>query len=371
MGCRAHGGVLIEHLKQLAFHLDLGEGDRFFWYTSLSWMMWNYQLAGLLVGATIVCYDGSPSYPDHDQVWRLADELEIKVLGTSPAYLQESEKAGLQPGRDLDLSALRTIGATGSVVTAGSYEWVSREVDPAVALVSTTGGTDVVTAFAGGAATLPIWPGELSAACLGVALEAWDDTGHPVVDTVGELVVTAPMPSMPVMFWNDPDGRRYTDAYFSTYPGVWRHGDWITLTSRGSVVVHGRSDSTLNRNGVRMGSADIYEVVERMPEVVEALVIGAELPDGGYRMPLFLHLRDGVELDQALQDRIRVLIRQQASPRHVPDEIHAVPGIPHTKTGKKLEVPVKRLFQGADLADVVDLDAVDDPALLSHYVELA
>ncbi|QSE89047.1 acetoacetate--CoA ligase [Rhodococcus pseudokoreensis] len=362
-----HGGVLLEHVKSLALHLDLGREDILFWYTSPSWMMWNFQTAGLLVGATIVCYDGSPSHPAPDALWALASRLGVTVLGTSPGYVLACDKAGVIPVREHDLSALRAVGVTGSTLPASSSLWLSENVGRRVPVVSITGGTDVVSAFIGGARTVPVWPGELSAPCLGVAVEAFDESGRPVRDAVGELVVTAPMPSMPVSFWNDPDGKRYHEAYFEVFPGVWRHGDWITITDRGTVLMHGRSDSTLNRNGIRMGSADIYQVVEKLPEVAEALVVGVDLADGGYWMPLFVVLSEGAVLDDALKQRIRGAIREQASPRHVPDDIIEAPGIPHTRTGKKLEVPLKRIFQGADAGRTVDRSAVDDPGLLDWF----
>jgi acetoacetyl-CoA synthetase len=362
-----HGGVVLEHLKSLALHLDVGPADTYLWYTSPSWMMWNYRGAGLLVGATIVCYDGSPFHPGPDALWALAERLEITVLGTSPGYLLACAKAEVEPARDHDLSGLRTLGVTGSTLPAESYFWVRDHVDDAVQVASISGGTDVVSAFAGEVPTLPVWPGELSAPCLGVALDAFDEHGKSVRDELGELVVTRPMPSMPIRFWNDPDGERYREAYFDTYPGVWRHGDWITITHRGTVQMHGRSDSTLNRNGVRMGSADIYQAVEQVPEVLESLVIGAEQPGGGYWMPLFVRLAPGIELDDALRSRIVAAIRESASPRHVPDDIIVAPGIPHTRTGKKLEVPVKRMLQGQDPAAVVDPRSVDDPDLLPWY----
>ncbi|MGW5300820.1 acetoacetate--CoA ligase [Rhodococcus aetherivorans] len=362
-----HGGVVLEHLKAVSLHTDLGPDDTFLWYTSPSWMMWNFQAAGLLVGATIVCYDGSPSHPRVDRLWRIAAEERVTVLGTSPGYVLACIKAGVVPRRDHDLSALRAVGVTGSTLPASSSRWLAENVGEHVPVMSITGGTDVVSAFVGAVRTVPVWPGELSVPYLGVALDAYDEHGRPVRGDVGELVVTAPMPSMPVRFWNDPDGHRYREAYFSVYPGVWRHGDWITITGRGTVEMHGRSDSTLNRHGVRMGSADIYQAVEKLPEVVEALVIGAEQPDGGYWMPLFVVLADGVELDDELREKIRAVIREQASPRHVPDDIVAAPGVPHTRTGKKLEVPIKRLFQGADVARTVDRSAVDAPELLDWY----
>jgi acetoacetyl-CoA synthetase len=363
-----HGGVLLEHLKAVALQSDIGPDDVFFWYTSPSWMMWNFQVAGLLVGATIVCYDGSPAAPCPDALWDIAARVRATVLGTSPGYVLGCIKAGAVPRKEHDLSALKTVGITGSSLPPSSSLWLRDNVGEHVQVASISGGTDVVSAFIGGVRTVPVWPGELSAPYLGCALDSWDESGRPVRNEVGELVITKPMPSMPVSFWNDADGSRYRSAYFEMFPGVWRHGDWITITDHGSVIVHGRSDSTLNRHGIRMGSADIYQAVERLPEVAEALIIGAEQPDGGYWMPLFVVLADGAELTDALRDRIKDAIRSEVSPRHVPDEIIAAPGVPHTRTGKKLEVPIKKLFQGADPANVVERSAVDDPALLDWYV---
>ncbi|MFF0489782.1 acetoacetate--CoA ligase [Nocardia sp. NPDC004068] len=362
-----HGGVVLEHLKAVALQADIGRDDVFFWYTSPSWMMWNFQVAGLLVGATIVCYDGSPACPTPDALWDLAARTGTTVLGTSPGYVLSCVKAGVVPKRDHDLSALRTVGITGSALPPSSSLWLSENVGERVQVSSISGGTDVVSAFLGGVPTVPVWPGELSVPFLGAAVDAWDVTGHPVRGEVGELVLTKPMPSMPVKFWNDPDGSRYRAAYFDMFPGVWRHGDWITITDHGSFVVHGRSDSTLNRHGIRMGSADIYQAVEALPEVAESLVIGVERPDGGYWMPLFVVPAEGAELTDELADRIKAVIRAEVSPRHVPDAIIPAPGVPHTRTGKKLEVPIKRLFQGADPAKVVERTAVDDPALLDWY----
>ncbi len=365
-----HGGVLLEHLKAAALQSDIGRGDVFFWYTSPSWMMWNFQVAGLLVGATIVCYDGSPTYPHADSLFDLAARTGTTVLGTSPGYVLACIKAGVVPRRDHDLSALRTIGITGSSLPPSSALWLRDNVGERVQVNSISGGTDVVSAFIGGVRTVPVWPGELSVPFLGAAVDAWDESGRPVRGEVGELVITAPMPSMPVSFWNDPDGTRYRAAYFEMFPGVWRHGDWITVTDHGSIVVHGRSDSTLNRHGIRMGSADIYQAVEQLPEIAEALVIGAEQPDGGYWMPLFVTLAPGAELTDELKQRINATIRAEVSPRHVPDEIIAAPGIPHTRTGKKLEVPIKKLFQGADPDRVVERSAVDNADLLTWYAEV-
>ena len=362
-----HGGVLVEHLKAVALQSDIGPTDSFFWYTSPSWMMWNFQVAGLLVGATIVCYDGSPSYPSPDALWEMTARLGVTVLGTSPGYVLGCAKAGAVPRTDHDLSVLRTVGITGSSLPPSTALWMRDNLGAHVQVASISGGTDVVSAFIGGVRTVPVWPGELSVPFLGAALDAWDESGQPVRGEVGELVITKPLPSMPVSFWNDPDGSRYRDAYFDMFPGVWRHGDWITITDRGSVIVHGRSDSTLNRHGIRMGSADIYQSVERLPEIAEALVIGAEQPDGGYWMPLFVVPADGVSLTDELVDKIKQTIRTEVSPRHVPDEVILAPGIPHTRTGKKLEVPIKKLFQGADASKVVERSAVDNPDLLDWY----
>ncbi|MCC3767527.1 acetoacetate--CoA ligase [Streptomyces sp. UNOC14_S4] len=367
---QSQGGILVEHVKQLALHCDLGPGDRFFWYTSTGWMMWNFLVSGLLVGSTVVLYDGSPGYPDTAAQWRVAERTGATLYGTSAAYVMACRKAEVHPGRDFDLSRVKCVATTGSPLPPDGFRWLHDEVAEDLWIASVSGGTDVCSCFAGAVPTLPVHIGELQAPCLGTDLQAWDAQGGPVVDEVGELVVTNPMPSMPVRFWNDPDGSRYRDSYFEMFPGVWRHGDWITVTSRGSVVIHGRSDSTLNRQGVRMGSADIYEAVERLPEIRESLVIGVELPDGGYWMPLFVHLAPGAVLDDALLDRIKRTIREQLSPRHVPDEVIEVTGIPHTLTGKRIEVPVKRLLQGTPLEKAVNPGSVDNVELLHFYEKL-
>lgn len=362
----SQGGILIEMLKTLSLHWDIGEGDRFFWYTSPSWVMWNILASALAVGASIVCHDGSPVHPTPARLWDVVAEERVTFFGTSPGFLQASENAGLRPGSELDLSALRGMGSTGSPLAPHLHHWAVEAVGP-IPLWSVSGGTDVGSGFAGGAPTVPIWPGELSVPCLGVAMDSWDDAGHPIRGEVGEMVITKPMPSMPIRFWNDPSFERYRDSYFGVYPGVWRHGDWITITERGSIIIHGRSDSTLNRNGVRMGSADIYSAVETIPEVVEALVIGAEQQDGSYWMPLFVVLEDGRTLDDALVDRILTAIRDKASPRHVPDEVRQVRAVPHTRTGKKLEVPVKRILQGLPVTRAANPDTIDDPTLLELF----
>lgn len=368
---QSQGGILVEHLKQLGLHSDLGPGDRFFWYTSTGWMMWNFLVSGLLVGATVVLYDGSPGHPEPGAQWRVAERTGATFFGTSAAYVMACRKNDVHPARDYDLSRIRCVATTGSPLPPGGFRWLHDEVRADLWIASVSGGTDVCSCFAGAVPTLPVYTGELQAACLGTDLQSWDPAGKPLTDEVGELVVTNPMPSMPIRFWNDPDGSRYHDSYFAMYPGVWRHGDWITLTSRGSVIIHGRSDSTLNRQGVRMGSADIYEAVERLPEIKESLVIGLEQPDGGYWMPLFVHLTPGAVLDEDLVTRIKQTIREQLSPRHVPDEIIEVPGVPHTLTGKRIEVPVKRLLQGTPLDKAVNPGSVDDLDLLRFYEDLA
>ncbi|MBM9622812.1 acetoacetate--CoA ligase [Streptomyces zhihengii] len=368
---QSQGGILLEHYKQLGLHCDLGPGDRFFWYTSTGWMMWNFLVSGLLTGTTVVLYDGSPGHPTTGAQWKIAERTGATLFGTSAAYVMACAKAGVHPARDYDLSRIGCVATTGSPLPPDGFRWLHDEVADNLWIASVSGGTDVCSCFAGAVPTLPVHIGELQAACLGTDLQSWDPEGAPLVGEVGELVVTNPMPSMPIRFWNDPDGSRYHDSYFDVYPGVWRHGDWITITDTGSVVIHGRSDSTLNRQGVRMGSADIYEAVERLPEIRESLVIGLEQPDGGYWMPLFVHLTEGTALDDGLRDRIKRTIREQLSPRHVPDEIIEVPGVPHTLTGKRIEVPVKRLLQGTPLDKAVNPGSVDNLELLRFYEDIA
>ncbi|MFE7380067.1 acetoacetate--CoA ligase [Streptomyces zhihengii] len=368
---QSQGGILLEHYKQLGLHCDLGPGDRFFWYTSTGWMMWNFLVSGLLTGTTVVLYDGSPGHPTTGAQWKIAERTGATLFGTSAAYVMACAKAGVHPARDYDLSRIGCVATTGSPLPPDGFRWLHDEVADNLWIASVSGGTDVCSCFAGAVPTLPVHIGELQAACLGTDLQSWDPEGAPLVGEVGELVVTNPMPSMPIRFWNDPDGSRYHDSYFDVYPGVWRHGDWITITDTGSVVIHGRSDSTLNRQGVRMGSADIYEAVERLPEIRESLVIGLEQPDGGYWMPLFVHLTEGTALDDGLRDRVKRTIREQLSPRHVPDEIIEVPGVPHTLTGKRIEVPVKRLLQGTPLGKAVNPGSVDNLELLRFYEDIA
>jgi acetoacetyl-CoA synthetase len=366
-----HGGVVLEHAKVLALHQDVRPGDPAFWYTTTGWMMWNYVVGTLLVGGTPVLYDGSPAYPDPDVLWDLAAETRATLVGVSAAYIASCRRAGLEPGRAHDLSALRCIGSTGSPLTVDGFEWVYDAVKADAWLASVSGGTDVVTAFVGGCPHLPVHAGELQCRALGARVEAFDDAGQSVVGQTGELVLTAPLPSMPLFFWNDPGGRRYRESYFEMYPGVWRHGDWIRITERGSAVIEGRSDSTLNRGGIRFGTSELYRVVEGLPEIADSLVIGLELADGGYWLPLFVALRPGATLDDALRDRILAAIRIDLSPRHVPDEILEVPVVPRTLTGKRMEVPVKRLLQGHAVEAVAAPGAMTDARALDPFVELA
>jgi acetoacetyl-CoA synthetase len=367
-----HGGVLLEHLKAAGLHADLGPADVFFWQTALSWMMWNFRTAGLLCGATVVSYSGHPMHPDADRLWSLLESEHISYFGTSPGHLLASRKAGRHPGAEHDLSRLRTLGSTGSPLPADLFEWAKAEVGQHIEVSSVSGGTDVVTAFAGATTGVSALPGELATRYLGVALQAWSPQRRPLIGEVGEMVITAPMPSMPIGFWDDADGSRYRAAYFDhewddgPAPGVWRHGDWVTVTDRGSLVIHGRSDATLNRHGIRMGSADIYEAVEAIDAVTEAFIVGVDGPDGSYWMPLFVTLAPGHTLDQDLVNTIRTRIRTVLSPRHVPDEVIAAPGIPHTRTGKKLEVPVTAILAGRTEVSL-DPRSIDHPELIDWY----
>ncbi|MGY1714931.1 acetoacetate--CoA ligase [Geodermatophilus sp. SYSU D01106] len=358
----SHAGVVVEHLKTLGIHLDVRPGDQFFWYTTLNWMLWNLRTGALLRGATVHCFDGAPTPA---AIWELTGRAGITHLGVSPGFLAATQQQDLDPTAAADLAALRMVGCTGSVLTPTVQQRATSVLGPGVVVASTSGGTDVVSAFVGAVPTVDVPVGEIAVRCLGVDLHAFDADGHAVVDEVGELVVTSPMPSMPVGFWNDPGGDRLRATYFDDHPGVWRHGDRITLTSRGSVVVHGRSDATLNRHGIRMGSADICEAVERVPGIREALVVGIEEPDGGYWMPLFVTLTEGTTLDAALARTVKDAVRTTVSPRHVPDDVIQVSGIPHTHTGKKLEVPVKNMLTGHP--EPVQPESVDRPELLAEY----
>jgi acetoacetyl-CoA synthetase len=360
-----HGGILLEHVKQLALHLDLGPGDRFFWFTTTGWMMWNLLVSGLLVGATVVLYDGNPMHPGPDALWRLAGEQKVTCFGVSAPYIQACQREGLRPG-GRRLEALRSIGSTGAPLSPEGFAWVYEAVKPDVMLSSLSGGTDVCTAFVGGAPTLPVRAGVIPCRMLGCAVAGFDEAGRAVTGQVSELVITEPMPSMPVAFWGDADGSRLRDAYFSTYPGVWDHGDWIKIDADGSCVIYGRSDATLNRGGVRMGTAEFYRVVEEIPGVADSLVIDTSRAGFEGRLLLFVVPEPGTDFDD-LRDRLRAAIRNELSPRHVPDEITAIAAVPRTLNGKKCEVPVKRVLTGVPLEQAVSPGALQNPEAMSAF----
>jgi acetoacetyl-CoA synthetase len=371
-----HGGILLEHLKALSLHLDLQPGDKFFWFTSAGWMMWNFLLSGLALGVTVVLYDGSPKYPDLSALWRLVEKERITYFGTSAPFLLACQKAGLEPGKDANLEFLRAIGSTGAPLPGDCFRWVYEHVKRDVWLGSVSGGTDLCTAFVLSHPWLPVYPERLQCRGLGAPIEAWDEDGKAVWNQVGELVLTAPMPCMPVCFWNDPDGERLWQTYFTYYRGVWRHGDWIEICSEtGQCVIYGRSDSTLNRGGVRMGSSEFYNVVELLPEVEASLVIDTtELRRDGLtqgQLLLFVVLGEQQSFNEELVGRISAKIRSELSPRYVPDAIFAVPEIPLTLNGKKLEIPVKRIFQGTPAAKAVSREAMSNPDSLQGFVRLA
>ncbi|HET6817164.1 MAG TPA: acetoacetate--CoA ligase [Mycobacteriales bacterium] len=365
-----HGGILLEHVKQLALHLDLGPGDRFFWFSTTGWMMWNLLVSGLAVGSAIVLYDGSPAHPDPAALWRMAADGGVTCFGVSAPYIQACMKAELHPSRDFDLTAMRSVGSTGAPLPPEGFAWIYDEVGDDVMLSSLSGGTDVCTAFVGGVPLLPVRAGEIPCRLLGCKVEAYDDHAHPLVGEVGELVITEPMPSMPVMFWNDPHGTRLREAYFETYPGVWRHGDWIKFTDNGSCVIYGRSDSTLNRGGVRMGTSEFYRVVEEVPEVEDSLVIDTSAAGVEGRLLLFVVLNEGADFAR-IRTSLEQRIRSQLSPRHVPDEISMVREIPRTLNGKKCEVPVKRVLSGVPLERAVASGSLKNPASMEPFVALA
>jgi acetoacetyl-CoA synthetase len=363
------GGILLEHLKKLRLHLDARAGDRLFWFTTTGWMMWNFLVGGLLSEASIVLFDGHPAHPDLGTLWDLADAAGITSFGTSAGYIAACQKAGVDPRARRDLSRLDSVGSTGSPLSPEGFDWVRDRLGEDVWLFSTSGGTDVCTAFVGGVPTLPVYRGELQARALGAKVEAWSEDGRPLVGEVGELVITEPMPSMPLYLWGDEDGSRYRESYFSTFSGVWRHGDWIEITERGTAIITGRSDATINRGGVRMGTSELYRSVLALDEVLDALVV--DVPSGeGSRMTLFVVLTDDALLDDRLEAEIRRRIREDCSPRHVPDEILAAPEIPRTLSGKILEVPVKRLLMGAPAAEVASRDSLANPQALDWFAAL-
>jgi acetoacetyl-CoA synthetase len=368
---QGHGGILLEQLKKLNLHLDAQARDRVFWFTTTGWMMWNFLVGCLLTPASIVLYDGNPGYPSMDRLWQLAEDAGVTVFGTSASYIAACMKAGIAPGAAHDLSALHSVGSTGSPLAPEGFDWVYRHLGADTWLFSTSGGTDICSAFVGGVPTLPVYKGELQARALGAKVESFDPDGRALVGEVGELVLTEPMPSMPLFLWGDEDGSRYRDSYFDMFPGVWRHGDWIEITPRGTAIISGRSDSTINRGGIRMGTAEIYRSVLTLEEVVDALVVDLPKPGTEGWIALFVVLRPGVALDDELTQRIRRQIREDCTPRHVPDEVEAVAEVPRTLSGKVLEVPVKRILTGTPPAQAVSRDALANPHALDWFVARA
>jgi acetoacetyl-CoA synthetase len=367
---QGQGGILLEHLKKMYLHLDLGEDDRFFWFTTTGWMMWNFLVSGLLTDASIVLYDGNPATPSLDRLWELAEETGMTTFGTSASYIAACMKAGVEPAAGRDLSRLRAVGSTGSPLAPEGFAWVYEHVGRDTWLFSTSGGTDLCTAFVGGCPVLPVYEGELQCRSLGADIHAFDERGEPVIDEVGELVIVQPMPSMPLYFWGDEDGARHREAYFEMFPGVWRHGDWIRITPRGTAIISGRSDSTINRGGIRMGTSEIYRAVLAVPEVVDALVVDVPQPGEENWMPLFVVLREGAQLDDELVGAIRRRVREDCSPRHVPSEVREIAEVPRTLSGKVLEVPVKRILMGEAPEKAASRDSLANPAALDVFVAM-
>jgi acetoacetyl-CoA synthetase len=365
------GGILLEQLKKLNLHLDAQEGDRVFWFTTTGWMMWNFLVGVLLTPASIVLYDGNPATPDMGVLWDLAERAGITCFGTSAAYIASCMKAEVEPAKGRDLSALDRVGSTGSPLAPEGFQWVYDQVGSDTWLFSTSGGTDVCTAFVGGVPTLPVYLGELQGRALGAAVESWDEDGKPLIGEMGELVITEPMPSMPLFFWGDEDGSRLEESYFSMYPGVWRHGDWIEITERGTAIIYGRSDSTINRGGIRMGTSEIYSAVLGVDHVVDALVVDVPRDGGDSWMPLFVVLREGDSLTDELAAEIKKRIREDCSPRHTPSEIRQIAEVPRTLSGKVLEVPVKRILMGEAPDRAASRDSLQNPRSLDYFAELA
>lgn len=367
---QSQGGILLEHLKVLGLHTEIEKGDRFFWFTTTGWMMWNYIVSGLLHGAAVVLFDGNPGYPGLDTLWKFAEDAEVTYFGTSAAFIQSCLKAGLVPKDDHDLSKLKGVGSTGSPLSVDGFKWVYDAVSDDLCLGSVSGGTDICSCFVASTSMRPVHAGEIQARCLGVSIEAWSEAGEPVTEEVGEMVITQPMPSMPIYFWNDEGNQRYLSSYFEDYPGVWRHGDFVHVTKHDGVVIHGRSDSTLNRGGIRIGTAEIYRTVEALPEVKDSLVVNVDR-DGDLFMPLFVVLADGVSLDEALTKKIKVELRKELSPRHVPDAVLAIPEVPMTLSGKKMEIPARKVMSGIPLDMAMSRGACKNPAAMEQLAELA
>ena len=366
--CIVHGvaGTLLQHIKELSLHTDLKREDTIFYFTTCGWMMWNWLVSSLALGARVLLYDGNPFYPDASAMWQMAQDERISVFGTSASYLAALEKAGVKPGESFDLTPLKAVLSTGSPLSVESFQFVYRDIKEELCLSSISGGTDIISCFALGNPMGPVWASELQVRGLGMKVEAYDEAGESVVGEQGELVCTLAAPSMPIYFWNDPDSQKYHDAYFDTYPGIWRHGDWIEITEHGGVIIYGRSDATLKPSGVRIGTAEIYRQVELIPEVMDSLVVG-QAWENDVRIVLFLKLREGVPLSDELVKRIKTTIRQNATPRHVPAKVIAVDDIPYTISGKKVELAVRKVIHGQE---VKNKDALANPESLDQYVDL-
>lgn len=362
----SHGGVLLEHLKYILFHNDVKPGENYFWFTTTGWMMWNYLNAVLLSGATIVLFDGNPGYPNLHTLWQLAAQLPIHHFGTSAPFLMACKKAGLEPMETYNLTALRSISSTGSPLPAEGFTYVYEKIKKDLWLISMSGGTDVCTAFVGGTILKPVTEGVIQCRALGCDMYAYDEAGNQLWDTVGEMVIAQPMPSMPVFFWNDAFGEKYFSSYFEIFPGVWSHGDWVTISTTGEVVISGRSDATLNRQGVRIGTAEIYRAVDKILAIKDSLIVNIELPQGGDYMPLFVVMQEGQSLTEEIIQSVKSILRKEYSPRHVPDKIIVVPDIPYTISGKKLELPVKKILMGKK----VNTGAVRNPEALAYFEAL-
>lgn len=366
----SQGGIVLEHVKVAAFHLDLGPTDRLNWYSSTGWIMWNLQVGALLVGSTICLYDGNPGFPEADSLWRFVGDTGVTFFGAGAAYFTACKKAGLEPRKAANLSALRAVGSTGSPLPPEGYVWILENVGK-LWINAISGGTDFASCFVGGVPTLPVYLGEMQCRCLGAKVQAYDEAGRPQIDQVGELVCGAPMPSMPLYFWNDADMRRYRESYFDMYPGVWRHGDWVRITPRGGAIIYGRSDATINRHGIRMGTSELYRAVEEIPEVLDSLVVDLEYLGKESYMPLFVVLRPGKELTPELSSTLCERIKDALSPRHVPNEVFQVPAIPRTLTGKKLELPIKKLLLGHPLEKIINPDTMANPESLAWFAAFA
>lgn len=366
-----HGGILLEHYKHMGLHCDIKPGDRYFWFSTTGWVMWNIGVASMLAGAVLVIYDGNPAYPHTNRLWSLAERAQLNQFGGGAAYYIACMKEGMTPGQDFDLGALKSVGSTGSPLPEEGFDWIYAAVKADLWLISISGGTDIASAFVGSSPLLPVYSGEIQCRMLGVDVRALDDTGQPLVNEVGEMVITEPMPSMPIYFWNDEGDQRYRESYFEDYPGWWRHGDWMRLSTEGTVKIMGRSDSTLNRGGIRIGTSEVYRGVEKVAAVADSLVVSLELSGGRHYMPLFVQLQPGLTLTEEIVGQIRQSLRQNFTPRHVPDEVLQIDEVPYTMTGKKLETPVKKILMGFAIEKSVNRDAMRNPETIDYFIALS